>query len=100
LNGLRPPAEGGGPKLASLKAGELIEEFIDPKCALPGNVSVRGDNELGSNVIVESTVRPSPNGCGVSSSSPGRGVGGVGVRGGAGIGRLEAIAISRKVEVS
>lgn len=93
------PGTGGGAIEPSLRAGlvTLAGEFIlvskEPK--RDGNVSVIGDSELGSNVMVESTVRPTPP---VPSpppscvSSSGMGVGGVGVRGGAGIGRLEAIA--------
>jgi hypothetical protein len=56
LKGLRPAAEGGGPRLSSLNAGELMEEFIEPNCALRGKVSVIGDKALGSKRIVERTV--------------------------------------------
>ena len=102
LKGLRPPPppDRGGPVLPSLRAGEFIEEFMDPKRALPGKVSVIGDKAFGSNVIVESTVCGAPSIPRDASSSPGMGVGGVGVRGGAGIGRLEAIALSRDFKVS
>lgn len=102
LKGLRAPGGGGGPMLplpsliAGLTelAGEFMEEFIAPKRADPGKNSDIGDNAAGSKVIVERIVRgtPSiPSGDWVSSSSR-VGVGGVGVRGGAGTGRLEAIA--------
>lgn len=79
-------------------AGELIDEFMEPK--RPENVSVIGDRELESKVIVEYTVRstppiPSPPSC----CSSGIGVGGVGVRGGAGMGRLEAIAAIYRVRI-
>jgi hypothetical protein len=80
----------------SLTAGlaRLAGEFIEPKCE--GKVSIIGERELGSKVAVESTVRPTPPipnplpSC--TPSSSGVGVGGVGVRGGAGIGKLDAMA--------
>lgn len=95
---LRVPAlGGGGPMVLLLKVGVFAEEDIgepiDPK--REGKESVMGDRELGSKVIVERTVRemplmPSPP-ISASCSSSLIGVGGVGVRGGAGMGRLEAI---------
>ena len=74
-------------------ADEDIGEPIDPK--RPGKASVMGDKALGSNVTVECTVPlapsiPRPDS---ASCSSGIGVGGVGVRGGAGMGRLEAIVV-------
>lgn len=87
--------------------GELSELFMAPKrCAslpLPPNVSDHGERaavgsrELGSKLIVERTVAspPPPPSPQLDSSSSGRGVGGVGVLGGAGIGRLEAIVAVR-----
>lgn len=86
--------------LVSLKAGEPIEEFIDPYRALPGNVSTMGDKELGSKMTVDRTLRPTPSMPRAVSSSSVLGVGGVGVRGAAGIGRLEAMALSIDLEVS
>ena len=107
LKGLRAPPPGGGgtPALPSLLnaglatlAGEFIEEFIDPKRV--GKVSIIGDKALGSNVMVERTVRETPSIPRLLSCSSGIGVGGVGVRGGAGIGRLKAISLSMYLEVS
>ena len=97
LKGLRG---GGGPIMtfpASLNAGlsplpvEDRGEAIEPN--RPEKVSVMGERELGSKVIVERTVRETPSipRPEVLCSST-TGVGGVGVRGGAGMGRLEAIA--------
>jgi len=77
-----------------------MEEFIDPNRALPGNTSFIGESALGSKVIVERTVCGMPSIPRAAFSSSGIGVGGVGVRGGAGIGRLEAIALSRHFVVS
>jgi hypothetical protein len=98
LNGLLCPAGGGGgpinpslPIEGVLKpADDGIGDPIDPK--RPGNVSIIGDKALGSKVIVERTVCCVPSIPKPSSGSSGIGVGGVGVRGGAGIGRLDAIA--------
>jgi hypothetical protein len=104
LNGFLVPAEGGLPVpllskvskvskdgvagLPILLPDDFIGDVIDPN--RPENVSVFGDSVFGSQETVEYTVRsapPIPN----PSGSSGSGVGGVGVRGGAGIGRLEAI---------
>lgn len=92
LNGLL----GGGPivplstELTSLIAGDGNAESIDPNL---GKVALIGEREFPSKLSVEITVWeipliPSPEG-----GSSGIGVGGVGVRGGAGMGRLEAIAV-------
>jgi hypothetical protein len=95
LNGPRAPGGGGGPIVPSFKEGvdgiadAGIGDPIDPK--RPGNTSVIGDKELGSKLIEETSVRREPTIPRPSSGSSGIGVGGVGVRGGAGIGRLEAI---------
>ena len=97
LNGFRapPPGRGGGPIPPSLSAGllmlagEFIDEFMDPNRF--GKVSMIGDKALGSKVMVERTVLETPSIPSPLSCSSGIGVGGVGVRGGAGIGRLEAI---------
>jgi hypothetical protein len=72
-------------------ADDGIGEAIAPNRP-PENESTTGDKALGSKVMVERTVWwvppiPSP-----SSGSSVIGVGGVGVRGGAGIGSLDAIA--------
>jgi len=84
---------------------EFIAEFrdalIEPSLALPGEASSTGDSVLGSKKMEDRTVRgmpliPRP----ASSSSSGRGVGGVGVRGGRGMGRLEAISASKQSEES
>ncbi len=98
LNGLRDPASGGGgPRVDSelndgvpRPAEDGIGDAIDPKRL--GKVSLRVERELESKVIVEWSVRGPPLIPRPSSGSSGIGVGGVGVRGGAGIGRLEAIA--------
>ena len=104
LKGLFAPGPGAGgaiePSLDAgvrILAGEFIEEFIEPK--RPEKVSVIGDRESGSKVIVECTVLSAPP---IPSPwcSSGMGVGGVGVRGGAGIGRLEAILLSIELEIS
>jgi hypothetical protein len=67
-----------------------IGDAIDPK--RPEMLSTAGDRALGSKLIVERTVWAVPSIPSPSSVSSGIGVGGVGVRGGAGIGRLDAIA--------
>lgn len=69
---------------------EGIGEAIDPN--LDAKVSTFGDRALGSYVMVERTVRAVRSIPRASSVSSGIGVGGVGVRGGAGMGRLDAIA--------
>jgi hypothetical protein len=99
LNGLRAPLTGGGPMLSNVPSAPKeglkfveggIGELMEPNRV--GKVSAMGERAFGSKEVFECTVRetpsiPSP----PSSCSPGIGVGGVGVRGGAGIGRLEAI---------
>ena len=75
-------------------AGELEVDRIEPKRV--GKVSVMGEREFGSKLKVESTVPPTPpipSPAPSCISSPGMGVGGVGVRGGSGTGRLDAIAV-------
>lgn len=88
LNGFRA---GGGPLLLLGNVGVVadagIGEPIEPN---RGKVSVFGERALGLNVRVELTV------CGMPltprpSGSSGIGVGGVGVRGGAGMGSCEAM---------
>jgi hypothetical protein len=98
LNGPRcPPGGGGGPIVPSPPNEDVlkpvddgIDEVMEPK--RPEKVSTIGDKELGSKRSVECTVRLVPSILRPSSGSSGIGVGGVGVRGGAGMGRLEAIA--------
>lgn len=70
-------------------AGEGIAEPIEPKRS--GNVPVMGDRELGLKAIVELGTCGMPLILSPEGSSSGLGVGGVGVRGGAGIGRPEAM---------
>ena len=99
LNGFRAaPGGGGGPIMASLLsaglallAGEGIVEFMDPK-RLEKTSNV-GDKALRSMVMVEFMLLETPSIPRPLSFSSGIGVGGLGVRGGAGIGRLEAIII-------
>ncbi len=94
LNGERcPPA--GGPIVASLAStgvpvDEAIGDPIEPKL-LNGNVAVIGESAFVSKEMLELTIWFAPLISNVSLLS-GMGVGGVGVRGGAGIGRLEAMA--------
>jgi len=67
-----------------------IGELMEPNRV--GKVSAMGERAFGSKEVFDCTVRETPSIPGPPSScSPGIGVGGVGVRGGAGIGRLEAI---------
>lgn len=94
LNGVRDaPAGGGGPIFPSevrVGVGNPEEEMGEPPYR-PGKTSLIGDKVFGSNVIVECNVRDlSPPM--LYSGSSGIGVGGVGVLGGAGIGRWDAIA--------
>lgn len=84
LNGLMLVADG-----LKILAGEGIAESIEPK--RPENEPAMGDRELGSKVIVELSICGMPLILSPEGSSSGLGVGGVGVRGGAGIGRLEAM---------
>lgn len=72
-------------------AGEGIAESIDPN--RPGKFALSGERALVSKVMVEVAVCGMPLILKPDGSSSGLGVGGVGVRGGAGIGRLEAIAV-------
>jgi hypothetical protein len=98
LNGPRcPPGGGGGPIVPSVPSEGVLNptedgigEAMEPND--PGNVSTIGDKALGSKTSDERTVRLVPSIPRPSSGSSGIGVGGVGVRGGAGMGRLEAIA--------
>jgi hypothetical protein len=98
LKGLRAPPRVGPSLNAGLvaRAGESIDEFIVPKRALAGKNSFIGDNESGSKEVVKCKVRGSRR----AASSSSIGVGGVGVRGGAGIGRLEAIGAVYDLDVS
>jgi hypothetical protein len=73
-----------------LAAGDGIVESIEPN--RPGNAPVIGERALGSKVTVELTIWGRPLIFKPEWSSSGMGVGGVGVLGGAGIGRLEAMA--------
>jgi hypothetical protein len=94
LKGLLPP--GGGPIGPSLAPSEGVSpadgngEFMDPN--FEGKVALVGDKELELKKTFEWIVRGPPSIPRSSSVSSGIGVGGVGVLGGAGIGRLEAIA--------
>lgn len=87
-------AGGGGPIFPSelsVGVGNPEEDMGEPP-NLPGKTSLMGDNVFGSNCMVEYNVRdPSPT---LYSGSSGIGVGGVGVLGGAGIGRCEAMTTS------
>lgn len=74
--------------LLAPEAGDGRVESIDPK--RPGNVPAIGDRELASKVTEEWTIWGRPLIFKPDSSS-GTGVGGVGVLGGAGMGRLEAM---------
>lgn len=104
LKGFRGPDCGGPPPLPfdvplplvlnegiagllRLLPDEGSGDAIEPN--RPGNISAIGDKELGFQVRVECTVRPTS--IPIPSGSSGIGVGGVGVRGGAGMGKLEAI---------
>jgi hypothetical protein len=93
LKGLLPP--GGGPMVLSgantgVRPVDGIGEAIDPN--LDEKVAAVGDNVFGSKLMLEFMVRGPPSIPRPSSGSSGIGVGGVGVLGGAGIGRREAMA--------
>ena len=85
-----PPGGGGGPIVPMLLDGDGTGELMELK--RPGNTSNMGDRESGSKVTVECIVRGFPPIPRPSSGSSGMGVGGVGVLGGAGVGRLDAMA--------
>lgn len=91
MKGVLDAPAGGGPIFPSelsVGVGKPDEEGEPPN--RPGKTSLMGDNVFGSNCMFEYSVRdafPMP-----SSGSSGIGVGGVGVLGGAGIGRCDAIA--------
>lgn len=73
-------------------AGESIV-FVDLKRSIPGINSLMGDNEFGLYAIVERICGGMQSIRRLVSSGVSMGEGGVGVRGGAGIGRLEAMGV-------
>lgn len=86
----------------SAMAGESIGELIDPN--RPRDASVIGYRALGSKETEERTDRrplliPSSPDRSVATGSSEIGEGGVGVRGGAGIGRLEAMLIIYELRI-
>ena len=76
-----------------LAAGDGIVESIEPN--RPGNVAIMGESAFGSKETVELIIWGRPLMFKPEASSSGIGVGGVGVLGGAGIGRLEAMTDER-----